>query len=107
MPDGGDPCKGYAALKAERDRLTIIADAIQAERDRLRADFNDCNFTRETLKQQVISLRAALEELVDACEYVKPFAGAVAVKASVKDIRKAGSFVKAVEIARRALEGKC
>jgi hypothetical protein len=25
------------ALKAERDRLTIIADAIQAERDRLRA----------------------------------------------------------------------
>ena len=26
-----------AALKAERDRLTIIADAIQAERDRLRA----------------------------------------------------------------------
>ena len=21
MPDGGDPCKGYAALKAERDRL--------------------------------------------------------------------------------------
>jgi hypothetical protein len=37
MPDGGDPCKGYAALKAERDRLTIIADAIQAERDRLQA----------------------------------------------------------------------
>ena len=35
MPDGGDPCKGYAALKAERDRLTIIADAIQTERDRL------------------------------------------------------------------------
>ena len=26
-----------AALKAERDLLTIIADAIQAERDRLRA----------------------------------------------------------------------
>jgi hypothetical protein len=26
-----------AALKAERDRLVIIADAIQAERDRLRA----------------------------------------------------------------------
>jgi hypothetical protein len=29
--------KEIAALKAERDRLVIIADALQAERDRLRA----------------------------------------------------------------------
>ncbi len=48
-------------------------------------------------------VRRALRELVEACEYVKPFAGAVAVKASVKDIRQAGRFVKAVEIARAAL----
>ena len=32
-----DQSAEIAALKAERDRLTIIADAIQAERDRLRA----------------------------------------------------------------------
>ena len=57
------------------------------------------------LRQKIDRLQAALEQLIEACEYVKPFAGAVAVKASVKDIRKAGSFVKAVETARRALEG--
>jgi hypothetical protein len=33
-----------------------------AEVARLRADFDDCNLTREHLKQQVIKLRAALEE---------------------------------------------
>jgi hypothetical protein len=52
-------------VKGERDRLTIIADAIQAERDRWRADFNDCNETREHLKQQVIKLRTALQEIVE------------------------------------------
>ena len=46
----------------------------------------------------------ALRELVEACEYVKPFAGAVAVEASVKDIRRAGRFVKAVENAKAILE---
>lgn len=48
-------------------------------------------------------LAAILRKLVDACDYVKPFAGAVAVKASVKDIRQAGRFVKAVEKAKSAL----
>lgn len=46
---------------------------------------------------------AALRELVEACEYVRPFAGCVAVTASVKDIRLAGRFVKAVENAKRIL----
>jgi hypothetical protein len=64
MPDGGDPCKGYAALKAERDRLTIIADAIQAERDRLRAalkriaNFYDPAFEGEETTHQEMARRA-------------------------------------------------
>ena len=28
MPDGGDPCKGYAALNAERDRLRAALQEI-------------------------------------------------------------------------------
>lgn len=45
----------------------------------------------------------ALEELVGACEYVAPFAGAVATEASVKHIRQAGRFVAAMDKARAAL----
>jgi len=38
-----------AALKAERDLLTIIADAIQAERDRLRAALEEILHAIEAL----------------------------------------------------------
>jgi hypothetical protein len=45
-----------AALKAERDRLTIIADAIQAERDRLRAALEEIN---RPFDQTMIGLETA------------------------------------------------
>jgi hypothetical protein len=39
------------------------------------------------------ALEAALKELTEACAYISPIAGAVATKASVKDIRYAGTVV--------------
>ena len=86
MPDGGDPCKGYAALKAERDRLTIIADAIQAERDRLSEHINGWIKQAANMEAERDRLRAALEEI-----------------ASYGENEFDGDYVA---IARRALEGK-
>ena len=48
-------------------------------------------------------LRDALNELIEACAYVSPIAGAVATTASVKDIRNAGRFIAAVEAAKETL----
>ena len=48
-------------------------------------------------------LREAMQELVAACAYVKPFAGAVAVEPKVKNIREAARFMEAVERAKQAL----
>jgi len=56
--------------------------------------------------RKIVNALQALRELVEVCEYVKPFAGAVAVKASVKDIRQAGRFVKAVERAKATITRK-
>ena len=52
------------ALKAERDRLTIIADAIQAERDRLGSYNSHLIADREILFAENTRLRAALEEML-------------------------------------------
>jgi hypothetical protein len=46
-------------------------------------------------------LRDALNELIEACAYVSPIAGAVATTPSVKDIRNAGRFIAAVEAAKK------
>ena len=50
-----------AALKAERNRLTIIADAIQAERDRLRAALEQIAYVPDWENRREIA-RRALEE---------------------------------------------
>ena len=59
-----------AALKAERDRLTIIADAIQAERDRLQRsrDGWEADALREAKnaeywREREAKLRAVLESI--------------------------------------------
>ena len=58
------------ALKAERDRLTIIADAIQAERDRLGSYNSHLIADREILFAENTKLRAALEDvLADIADY--------------------------------------
>lgn len=53
---------------------------------------------------EIRALKDALRELVDACGYVKPFSGAVATSASVKDVRHAGRFMAAVENAKKILD---
>ena len=82
-------------LSAERDRLTIIADAIQAERDRLKVERDDAvkvwrimDACRQHAEEECNKLRAALERISthslnwpDADRYMQ-------------------------DIARRALEGK-
>jgi hypothetical protein len=56
-----DQSAEIAALKAERDRLTIIADAIQAERDRLRAALEQIAYVPDWENRREIA-RRALEE---------------------------------------------
>jgi hypothetical protein len=60
----------------------------------------DCGL--ELVKGDAMS---ALRDLVDACEYVSPIAGAVATEASVKHIREASRFMKAIDNARTVLAG--
>ena len=57
----------------------------------------------EAQQEAARAMLAALKELTDACAYVAPIAGAVATKASVKDIRNAGRFMAAVEKAQTAI----
>ena len=79
-----------AALKAERDRLTIIADAIQAERDRAK-EYAAAYFDEvAAIKAERDKLRAALE----AIAYWGP-------------VSTSGEPVMSMqEIARRALGGE-
>jgi hypothetical protein len=74
------------------DYLCDLADEIKILRS-----------AKRQFEAEIARLRAALGNLVDACAYVSPIAGAVATEASVKHIRQAGKFMKAVEQAREAL----
>lgn len=46
----------------------------------------------------------ALRNLLDACAYVSPIAGAVATKPSVKDLRAAGRFMDAIAEAEAVID---
>lgn len=83
---------------------TSCIDALRAEDARLREEIERL---REQLNHRTIQadrLYRALVDLVEAGKYVSPIAGAVATKASVKDLRNAGNFMKATEKARAALQ---
>jgi hypothetical protein len=81
----GDLHLEIAALKAERDRLTIIADAIQAERDDLLSANKLLHGTIDSYERDHAALRAALEQIAHM-PYPQNY--------------------EAKTIARRALEGK-
>jgi hypothetical protein len=59
----------------------------------------------ERLTAERDTLRAALKALIEASGHMSPFGG----EASVKNVRKAGKYMKALEAAEAALEkpSKC
>ena len=99
-----------AALKAERDRLTIIADAIQAERDRLRAELDATAHLEKDLEDAMVERDDAVKvwRIMDACrQHAEEECNKL--RAALEEIASTGTLTIewAKAIARRALlEGK-
>lgn len=84
------PCE-TACLHCHR-----MGEVVKTEVDRIKVQRDHALIEMERARRE-------LENLVEACAYVSPIAGAVATNPSVKDIRAAAKFVKAVESARALL----
>ena len=67
-------------------------------------DTAETNANKVELTRNEVALLEALTQLADACAFVKPFAGAVAVEMTVKNVRQATKFVEAVERAETLIK---
>jgi hypothetical protein len=96
-------CEARAMAKCEKATAAEIADRLHAiGGDTASLSPAECELLMRALRTWDEML-AALCELVDACAYVSPIAGAVATEASVKQIRQAGRIMKAISTARAAI----